>query len=204
MTCFFGEPYLNILFFIGLPLETKDKVEKDKQKDLGKTAPSNHDRVRGNHGTVYAIGGHKNRRHIRNSFLRQSACSFIFFFLSWLYVDQTVPASWVCRNFLIFLTEMVNWNYPSPILFLSLEWCGWLPHRKWQHEVRLLLLPAQDSFSFFQLGAAQGGPGCCFSQSRGQPLGNSFSLHLSVCFNSFFKLRFFNLQFNRALKSNAG
>lgn len=82
MTCFFGEPYLNILFFIGLPLETKDKVEKDKQQDLGKTAPSNHDRVRGNHGTVYAIGGHKNRRHIRNSFLRQSACSFIFFFLS--------------------------------------------------------------------------------------------------------------------------
>lgn len=60
MTCFFREPYLNILFFIGLPLETKDKVGKDKQQDLGKTAQSNHDRVRGNHGTVYAIGEHKN------------------------------------------------------------------------------------------------------------------------------------------------
>lgn len=80
MTCFFREPYLNILFFIRLPLETKDKVEKDKQQDLGKTAPSNHDRVRGNHGTVYAIGRCKNRRHIRNSFLRQSACSFSFVF----------------------------------------------------------------------------------------------------------------------------
>lgn len=93
MTCFFRESYLNILFFIGLPLETKDKVEKDKQQDLGKTALSSHDRVRGNHGTVYAIRGHKNRRHIRSSFscLRQSACfSFSFFFflsLPVLYVE---------------------------------------------------------------------------------------------------------------------
>lgn len=66
MTCSFTEPYLSILF-IGLPPETKDRVEKDKQQDLGKTVWSNHDRVRGNCGTVYAIiGGHKNTKHIRN------------------------------------------------------------------------------------------------------------------------------------------
>lgn len=67
MTCSFREPYLSILFFIGLPPETKDRVEKDKQQDLGRTVWSNHNRERGNHGTVYAIiGGHKNTKHIRN------------------------------------------------------------------------------------------------------------------------------------------
>ena len=67
ITCFFREPYLSILFFISLPLETKDRVEKDKQQDLGKTVWSNHNGVRGNHGTVYTvIGGHKNTRCIRN------------------------------------------------------------------------------------------------------------------------------------------
>lgn len=57
MTCSFREPYLSILLFIGLPLETENRVEKDKQQDLGKTVWSNHDRIRGNHDTVYAIIG---------------------------------------------------------------------------------------------------------------------------------------------------
>jgi len=79
MTCSFREPYLSILLFISLPPETKDRVEKDKQQGLGKTAWANHDRVRGNHGTVYVIiGGHINTKLIRNSFFRQSACLFFF------------------------------------------------------------------------------------------------------------------------------
>jgi len=61
----------------------------------------------------------------------------------------------------------------------------------------------KESLSFVKLCSAQGGPGCSFSQCRGRFLGNSFSLHLSVCFNSFFKLRLFNFRFNRAFKSNA-
>lgn len=73
MTCSFKEPYLGILFFISLPPETEDRAEKDKQQDLGRTAWPNHNN-KSNHGTVYAVtGGHKNTKHIRNSFLRQSA-----------------------------------------------------------------------------------------------------------------------------------
>lgn len=73
MTCSLKEPYLSVLFFISLSPETKDRAENDKQEDLGRTAWSNHDKVRGNHGTVYTIiGGRKNTKHIRNSFLRQS------------------------------------------------------------------------------------------------------------------------------------
>lgn len=109
MTCFFREPYLNILFFIRLPLETKDKVEKDKQQDLGKTAPSNHDRVRGNHGTVYAIGRCKNRRHTRNSFLRQSALLVLLFFCLADSMQSRLSLSVVYIEIsLFFLMEMMN------------------------------------------------------------------------------------------------
>lgn len=52
MACSFKEPYLNILLFIGLPEETKDRAEKDKEQCSGRSVWLKHNRVRIKHSIV--------------------------------------------------------------------------------------------------------------------------------------------------------